>query len=146
MIIKFALNNDDKNVINKEAVFSLTTDIKIRGDVDLVSPVLIMKGIRYASDYNYCSLVLPDRERYYFISDVDNIGGDLFRLTLELDPLETYKDFALNSKARFNRNLKTGDFVKSGFEEAATKTISKYASEKGLPDGNTMVLSTLGDS
>lgn len=143
MKLKLCTTTDAENVIGKTVATVKEIDIRPRGLTDLIEPVLTLRGLEFQGDYNYAVLTL-ERERFYFIRQVEPLGGDLFRVNLELDTLETYKTEALNSVGRFKRNLKEGDFVSSGFEEAATKTVTAVLSDKEVPAGQTMILTTVG--
>lgn len=145
MEIKLAYITTAKNVVNKNAEFSETLIVRPRGQLDSINPVLILRGHNYAEDFNYAEFVdNNNKSRFYHISEVENIGGDLYRVTFELDVLETFKDVVLNSTAKYRRALKNGDYVASGFDEATTKTIRQIDSDKELPPGETMILTTVG--
>lgn len=143
MKLLMGVSTDPENVIGKTFTSSHETDIRIRGQVDWISPVLKLRGLEYERDYNYASFT-TDRERFYFVRSVTPVSGNLFEVNLELDVLETYKDEVLSSEARFNRNLQNGDYVSTGFDMATTKTIRQIDSDRELPAGETMILTTVG--
>lgn len=140
MLLKLYDTDDATNVINRVLAVEREVNIRLRGRPDMASPSLTLKGIEYDHGYNYASL----DDRYYFVDSIELVGGDVFRLQLSLDPLETFKDDILASNARYRRNLQRGDFVSGGIDLATTKTIVSYSSDVTLVKEPTMILSTIG--
>lgn len=142
--ILYKLKSAD-NVINKTIVEPLTMEINLRRGVDIVAPVL---RIEYAAGdspnkYNYCHI--PDLGRFYFIRDIQSITRNIWELHLECDVLESYKAEILASNARYNRNLRTGDYQTVNLGENVKTDVALFESSQGLPDGSTMILTTLGE-
>lgn len=140
MLLKLYDTTEATNVINKSLSVIKQITIRLRGRPDMSAPVIMLKGIEFDHGYNYASL----DDRYYFVDSVESVGGDVFRLSLSLDPLETFKADILASKARYRRNLKNGDFVSSGIDLATTKTIVSHSSDVTLVKEPTMILTTIG--
>ena len=143
MNFSMGISADPENVVGKVFTKTLEVNLRLRGAIDWINPVLRLRGLEFERDYNYASMV-ADRERFYFVRDVKPISGDLFEVSLELDVLETYKAEVISSEARFHRNLQNGDFVSAGFDMATTKTIVAHESDGGLTEGSTMLLTTVG--
>lgn len=140
MLLKLYETTEAINVINKELAVKKEIDIRLRGQPDLINPSILLRGAEYEGGYNYAMF----NDRFYFVESVELVSGDLFRLTLRLDVLETFKDDIINSNMRYRRNLKTGDYVASGFDEATTTTVKKIDSDKELPEGSTMIMTSVG--
>lgn len=140
MLLKLYETTEAMNVINKELAVKKEIDIRLRGQPDLINPSILLRGAEYEGGYNYAMF----NDRFYFVESVELVSGDLFRLTLRLDVLETFKDDIINSNMRYRRNLKTGDYVASGFDEANTTTVKKINSDKELPEGSTMIMTSVG--
>ena len=140
MLLKLYETTEAMNVINKELAVKKEIDIRLRGQPDLINPSILLRGAEYEDGYNYAMF----NDRFYFVESVELVSGDLFRLTLRLDVLETYKNDIINSNMRYRRNLKTGDYVASGFDEATTTTVKKINSDKELPAGSTMIMTSVG--
>ncbi|GAB7464195.1 hypothetical protein [Enterobacter hormaechei] len=135
--------NEATNVINKNPVAIKEIDIRMRGLIDSINPVIVLRGSEFKTDYNYLKMS-GVQDRFYFVREIESLGGDLFQWRLELDVLETYKNDIINSNMRYRRNLKTGDYVASGFDEATTTTVKKINSDKELPEGSTMIMTSVG--
>lgn len=143
-LIMYKLKSAD-NVINKVITEPLAMEINLRRGVDIVAPVL---RIEYATGvspnkYNYCHI--PDLGRFYFIRDIQSITLNVWELRLECDVIESYKAEILASNARYNRNLRTGDYQTVSLGEHVKTDVALFESSQGLPDGSTMILTTLGE-
>ena len=144
MKLKLYAVNDGKNVINKTLTLKTTMEINLKRDVDIINPRLILitnsptgfRGINYA--------VIPELNRFYFVDSITNISVTLWQLDLSCDVLETYKADILASKARLYRNLKAGDYFDTALEYSHITTVAKYASNKGISDSETLIMTTVG--
>lgn len=78
MNMKLYVTKDNENVINKTMVLKHETTIKLKGNTNISSPMIILTGIVDVDllNCNYC--YLSDFDRYYFIRDIE-IDGGLYR-------------------------------------------------------------------
>ena len=144
MELKLYSLNDGDNVINKTMTLKTTMEINLKRDVDISSPVLFLipnlqngfDGINYAE--------IPLLSRFYFVDNITNISGTLWQLNLSCDVLETYKDDILASKARYSRNIKTGDYYQGQIDASYHTTITKIDSDKGLDNSKDLIMVTIG--
>ena len=145
MELKLYAVNDGENVINKTMTLKTTMEINLKRDVDIINPRLILipnlptgfSGINYAE--------IPLLNRFYFVDSITNISSTLWQLDLSCDVLETYKADILASKARLYRNLKAGDYFNTALESSHLTTVAKYASNKGISNSETLIMTTVGD-
>ena len=145
MELKLYAVNDGENVINKTMTLKTTMEINLKRDVDIINPRLILipnlptgfSGINYAE--------IPVLNRFYFVDSITNISSTLWQLDLSCDVLETYKADILASKARLYRNLKAGDYFNTALESSHLTTVAKYASNKGISNSETLIMTTVGD-
>ena len=146
MELKLYALNDGENVINKKMTLKTTIEINLKRDVDIINPRLILipnlptgfSGINYAE--------IPALNRFYFVDSITNISSTLWQLDLSCDVLETYKADILASKARLYRNLKPGDYFNTALESSHLTTVAKYASNKGISNSETLIMTTVGDN
>ena len=144
MLITLYKTNDASNVINKTLNNPLNIQIVLRRDFNLSAPELILKQEgQLLRDYNYCEMV--DFGRKYFIDRIENVSNNLWKLILECDVLETYKNEILSANCRFMRKIKSGDYYSGSFESVLEPDSSIYLSDKGLVEGSSLVLSTIGN-
>ena len=83
--LKIYTNKSNKNVINKE--IDLVSELKctFRDDIDILSPVLLVKNY---TGGNYC--YISDFDRYYYIEDVGLLKGGVYQLHCAVDVLKSY--------------------------------------------------------
>lgn len=94
MKVEFYKTDDNSRTVNKDLQLIKTIDIIFRQSVNEKSPVIIMTRANLTGA-NYVHI--PNFNRYYFISRVDNFTAKLVRIELAPDLLMTYKDKILNS-------------------------------------------------
>lgn len=90
----------NNNVINKDKTEVVRYSIKMKKNTSLTNPI-----VPIYSDYdlinfnvNYC--YISEFNRYYFVDDVVPYPNKIYRLTLRVDVLESYKDDILNSSSQ----------------------------------------------
>lgn len=144
MNLSLYISTDDENVINKEMVLQKTIPIKLKDNVDLISPIIILKddGTLNISNCNYCHL--DDLKRFYFIRDIELMNGNMYKLILECDVIESFKDDILNSQCKYSRTVQDGDFVDFSHELDLRKTIDIYEGSNELVGVKNIVISTIG--
>ena len=137
---------DADNVINKTLTASTSININLKRDVDIINPVLILRGNAslVIQGFNYCRI--PALNRNYFIRDITNISADLWSVNCECDVIETYKAEILASNARYRRKIKAGDYLEVSIDSSYLKTITKHKSDVSVSGQNSIVLSTVGNS
>lgn len=146
MLLILYSTKSSANVINKTLENPLNVDIIARSDFDIINPQLKLSKISGVDfkDYNYCHI--PDLNRYYFINSVAAMNADIFSFECECDVLESYKDDILLSNARFNRSIKTGDYLNAELNQNVKADILTYQSNKTFTGEPTLILSTVGSS
>lgn len=140
MKVEFYKTNDNPRTVNKTLQLTRTVDIIFRQAVDEQAPLIIMSNENVAGA-NYVRI--PNFNRYYFISSVDNFTAGLVRLHLTTDLLMTYKDIILNSPVQITAT-ETPSYLS---ESLPTQTkISKriVKSDVTLNKATSLVLTTIG--
>lgn len=132
----------EPKVINKVMTDAMTVEIRLKGDVDVIQPLIpLARGEVDYRFYNYAHI--PELGRYYFITDIEVAGAKIVNLQLECDVIETYKDDILASYAKYKRGIEVGDYTGS-INTTVNKTIEKYSSDVTLSDSS-IILTTIGD-
>lgn len=144
MELSLYISTDDENVINKEMVLQKKIEIKLKDNVDLISPIIILKDDDSLNimNCNYC--YLNELKRYYFIRDIALMNGNMFRLSLECDVIESFKDDILNSQCKYNRIIKDGDFMDFPHDLDLRKDVDIYEGSHELIGNKNIVISTIG--
>lgn len=143
MLLKLGKTNSPNNVMFKDVVDWVELQIRLKDGVDVLTPVLMLRGEGLVlRDYNYATI--PDLGRSYFIRGVESVNGKLWRLELEVDVLETYRDELLNCTARMKRGLKEGDYIEMDLDLSSRKVSRNYHSDVTLdPNAKTNVLTVV---
>lgn len=137
--------NDGDNVINKNLGVGLEIDIRLKAETDIISPNIILQSIADVDyqDFNYAHI--PELKRFYFIDIIECVNSKLWRLELNCDVLESYKDDILASNARLKRNIRNGDYLNTTIDSSVIKNISIHKSDVVLNDtDSSIILTTVG--
>ena len=134
MILTLYKTESAPNVIGKELTDSLSITINLKASTNVIDPEILLSP-RPAVDYfvyNYAHI--DSLNRYYFIDSVEVLNGNITRLVLRCDVLETYKDSVLNSNCRYKRKVKEGDYFVEGLNESDKAVITTYLSDVTIQD------------
>lgn len=142
-IVLYNTKNDD-NVINKELTEIYRFNIKMKNDVYLINPTIILND-KGSMDFRLCNYCwIEEFDRFYFIRNVRNITTTIWELVLECDVLETFKNDILNGECEYTREITNGDYQNTNTNVDVRKTIDIYDSDVQIELKNTLLLSTLG--
>ena len=140
MKVEFYHTADNANTINKTLQPITTVDIIFRQAVNEATPFIIMNKDKLTGS-NYVHI--PNFNRYYFISSVDNYTANLVRINLVTDLLMTYKDEILNSTVLITAT-NTPSYFSSNLP-TQTKTIKRVVkSDITLNKESSLILTTIG--
>lgn len=145
MELKLYFTNDGENVINKTLLGEQILQINLKRETDVTAPILIIRGDSLINPevFNYCEL--PNLNRKYFIRTIENVGYNLWRLICETDVVETYKADILASKARYNRNIRNGDYMQGAIDFSTIKSVEKFFSPIDIVGQNSIILTSVGE-
>lgn len=140
MQVEFYHTADNANTINKTLQPIKTLNIIFRQAVNETTPFIIMnKDNLTGSNYVH----IPNFNRYYFISNIENYTANLLRINLVTDLLMTYKDEILNSPVLVTAT-NTPSYFSSNLP-TQTKTIKRVVkSDVTLEKENSLILTTIG--
>ena len=93
MEIKFYENKSEKNKIGKVLHNELSLNGNLREESSIINPTILVEHSNLTV-YNYA--YIPEFNRYYFISEMTSVRNGLWRVTLSVDVLESYKTDILN--------------------------------------------------
>lgn len=100
--IKLLKTANDENVINKSYSTIATLSAEINAEISVDSPDVV---VNYASGYLACNYVYIDSfSRYYFVRNAALLNGNQLRLSLESDPLMSFKSGILGSQCIASRS------------------------------------------
>lgn len=140
MKVEFYKTTDNARTVNKTLQLNKTIDIIFRQAVDEQAPLIIMnKSNIVGSNYVH----IPDFNRFYFISRVDNYTASLVRVYLTTDLLMTYKDIILNSPVQITATEKPS-YLSASLPTQSTISKRVVKSDVILDNKNSMILTTIG--
>ena len=87
MIIYLYNNESPKNKISKSITLLATLTGKLRGETNVVSPVIRIEQATFPL-FNYA--YIPDFSRYYYLRDVREIRSNMWDISLISDPLMSF--------------------------------------------------------
>lgn len=140
MKVEFYHTADNANTVNKTLQPITTLNIIFRQAVNESTPFIIMNRDKLTGS-NYVHI--PNFNRYYFISSVENYTSNLVRIDLVTDLLMTYKDVILNTPVLITATEKPSYF--SSNLPTQTKTIKRVVkSDITLNKESSLILTTIG--
>lgn len=89
MDITLYINNSEKNKLDKNLSNAKTFSGKLREESSIVNPYILMQ-IENPSGFNYA--YIPEFKRYYFITDITSIRTGLWKISMHVDVLMSFKD------------------------------------------------------
>lgn len=95
MDIKLYKNHSEKNKISKSLTGEVEYSGTLRDETSVINPVIMIHA-ENLSQFNYA--YIPQFHRYYYIRDIVSVRNDLWRVSLTVDPLMSFKNdiLALN--------------------------------------------------
>ena len=105
--IKLYNNKSANNVIAKSITQIVSTDCTLKENVDILKPELILKStFSILKQCNYC--YINNFNRYYYIDNIEIMRNEIFKLSLSVDVLMSFKDEILNCNGIIKRQ--TNDY------------------------------------
>ena len=105
MEITLCVNISEKNKIGKNLISMNVFSGTLREETSVTSPVVLME-LENPSDYNYA--YIPEFKRYYFISDIVSVRNGLWRISMQVDVLESFKNYILDLGVILSDSENTG--------------------------------------
>ena len=88
MTVTLFKNFSDKRNLNKNLSEIKTVSATAKGDINIISPTLIIQN--FGTDFNYC--YISDFDRYYFVKSIILLTGQRVQIDLTIDVLMSYKE------------------------------------------------------
>lgn len=93
MVIDLYITGSEKNAIYKNLQNELELEGSLRNESSVVNPVFVIEAVNPTA-YNYC--FIPDFNRYYFITNIESVRTNLWRIHCAVDVLMSYQSQILN--------------------------------------------------
>lgn len=98
--VTFYTNSSDNNVLNKSISSTTSATVVFKENVDLIEPVLILQNNSYIQASNYMQML----GRYYYITSIECMPGNLLKVNARVDVLMSYRDQIKANTAIITRN------------------------------------------
>ena len=116
MEINFYKNLSEKNKIGKDLQNMLSLNGNLREESSVINPTILVEHSNL-SVYNYA--YIPDFNRYYFVSEITSVRNGLWRVSLSVDVLESFKSNILNlsciidkqQNQSYSNNIDDGSYI-----------------------------------
>ena len=127
-------NSSSDNTIGKTITDSVEITINLKATCDVVNPTIILSNIVGVDflEFNYATIDALGRS--YFVTNVESMNRELWKLSLSCDVLETYKTSIKSSVARLRRGLQVGDYHSVDMGSDVNSNVSEFLSTVTLPD------------
>ena len=103
MNIVLYANVSEINAVNKNITELITLTGTLREQSSIIDPVITISDIdNYVGQMNYA--YIPEFNRYYFITNVESVRNNLWKISFHVDVLFTYRDAIRSNSAIIERN------------------------------------------
>lgn len=131
MKVIFYRNNSDNRVVNKQLTIIKELNITRKIDKSIFEPIIEIVKDR---DMNNCNYVyIEEFNRFYFVVDIMELDGNIYRITMKEDVLTSFKNSILNLTAlverqEFKRNTQIVDneLLSQSNNNFYCKTVGNY--------------------
>lgn len=131
MKVIFYRNNSDNRVVNKQLTIIKDLNLTRKIEKSIFEPVIEIVKDR---DMNNCNYVyIEEFNRFYFVVDIMELDGNIYRITMKEDVLTSFKNSILNLTAlverqEFKRNTQIVDneLLSQANNNFYCKTVGNY--------------------
>lgn len=105
MDIKLYKNHSEKNKINKSLTGEVEYSGTLRDETSVINPVIMIHASNL-SLFNYA--YIPEFHRYYYIRDIVSVRTGLWRVSMSVDVLMSFKNAVLDLNVILSDTETTG--------------------------------------
>jgi len=144
MELKLFKMTNEKIAVTKTLTNEHSMNGTLRDECSIIDPVIMVEGGSSIASYNYA--YIPEFNRYYFIKDCVSVRNNLWRLSMHVDVLYTYKSEIRNQKAIVSRNAKKYNLYLTDpmFKAYVNPVVKTLAFSGGFPNNFVHILATNG--
>lgn len=138
MKLELYSTHDSFNTINKDLTLIKEIEIRLKANIDLYNPSLIMTKQNFYNNVNYAKLL----DRYYFVEIQNHPNNNFILLNLHEDVLQTYAKDILNTSQDIVKKSAAGN-VKQ--QNVLPETVSRFFdSDVKIDKGSSIIMVTSG--
>ena len=138
-------NKSLNNKLNKELEIGLELTGTLRGECDIVNPVILIESTSDIIGYNY--MFIEEFNRYYFIKQIVSVRNNLWRVSAHVDVLMSFKAQLLEQEVILEDSEFTGGskYVSRDIWQTLVKTKTDIITfPSGLSENGEFILITAG--
>jgi hypothetical protein len=117
MIIDLFVNHSEKNHLAKTLTNNLSLSGTLKQETSVINPTVIIETSN-PTTYNY--MYIPLFHRYYYITDIESIRNNLWRISGKVDVLMSFKDDIRNCNVLISDAQNTPENYVSGEQWKST--------------------------
>lgn len=147
MEITLYTNESEKNKLEKTITNSILLEGNLRDESSIINPIILISSNKEDIPYMYNYAYIPAFGRYYFITDIESVRTGLWRVSMHVDVLMSYKEQIKNLNVIINNSEETGaNNYLSGNQWITNvkNTTSIVNFPNGLNDNGEFILITAG--
>ena len=108
MEISLYTNESEKNKLEKTITNSILLEGNLRDESSIINPVILISSNKEDIPYMYNYAYIPAFGRYYFITDIESVRTGIWRVSMHVDVLMSYKEQIKNLNVIINNSEETG--------------------------------------
>ena len=108
MEITLYTNESEKNKLEKTITNSISLEGNLRDESSIINPIILISSNKEDIPYMYNYAYIPAFGRYYFITDIESVRTGIWRVSMHVDVLMSYKEQIKNLNVIINNSEETG--------------------------------------
>ena len=147
MEITLYTNESEKNKLEKTLDHPILLEGTLRDESSIINPIILISSEKEDIPYMYNYAYVPAFGRYYFITDIESVRTGIWRVSMHVDVLMSYKEQIKNLNVIINNSEQTGANNYLSGEQWITNvknTTNIVNFPNGLNDNGEFILITAG--
>ena len=147
MEITLYTNESEKNKLEKTLDHPILLEGTLRDESSIINPIILISSEKEDIPYMYNYAYIPAFGRYYFITDIESVRTGIWRVSMHVDVLMSYKEQIKNLNVIINNSEQTGANNYLSGEQWITNvknTTNIVNFPNGLNDNGEFILITAG--
>ena len=108
MEITLYTNDSENNKLEKTITNSILLEGNLRDESSIINPIILISSNKEDIPYMYNYAYIPAFGRYYFITDIESVRTGIWRVSMHVDVLMSYKEQIKNLNVIINNSEETG--------------------------------------
>ena len=147
MEITLYTNESEKNKLEKTITNSISLEGNLRDESSIINPIILISSNKEDIPYMYNYAYIPAFGRYYFITDIESVRTGIWRVSMHVDVLMSYKEQIKNLNVIINNSEETGanNYLSGNQWITNVKNTTNIVNfHNGLNDNGEFILITAG--